>query len=388
MNWIACSCWVVRFSFVLLVGLAGAEEVRVRSREELVAALSRAKAGTTIRLAAGTYRGGLSQDGLRGTAEAPIVIGAEDATNPPVIEGGSNSFHFSSPEYVELRDLVLAGATGNGLNIDDGASGTAARQVVLRNLVVRDVGPEGNRDGIKLSGLDAFVVDNCRVERWGSGGSAIDMVGCHQGEIKNCRFVEARGNAANAVQTKGGSSAIVVRRCRFENAGGRGVNVGGSTGLPFFRPKDADYEAKNITVEDCEFVGGMAAVAFVGSENCRVEHNTIYCPERWPLRILQENVDPRFVACRNNLFAKNVVVFRSEGVREVVNIGGKTQPETFQFVGNVWLCLDRPGDTQRLVRLPATERDGVYGREVKLADGEKGDVRILGRKDGEAGVRE
>jgi len=128
-------------------------------------------------------------------------------------------------------------------------------------------------------------------------------------------------------------------------------------------------------------------VAFVGCDSSRVEHNTIYCPTRWPLRILQENVDPRFVACRNNLFAKNVVVFRSEKVREVVNIGGKTQPETFRFVGNVWLGQDRPAETERMVRLPAQETEGVYGREVKLADAEKGDVRILGRKDGEAGVR-
>lgn len=381
----------MRFAAVLLgatvVSIAAAEEVRVSSREELVAALSQAKAGTTIRLAAGTYRGGLTQNNLRGTAEQPIVIAAEDSRNPPVIEGGGTGLHFSSPENLELRDLVLAGATGNGLNIDDGGNGATARSIVLRNLTVRDVGPEGNRDGIKLSGVDAFVVDGCRVERWGSGGSGIDMVGCHQGEIKNCQFVEARGNAANGVQAKGGSSEIVVRRCRFENSGGRGVNVGGSTGLPFFRPKDAVYEAKNITVEDCEFVGGMAAIAFVGCENSRVEHNTIHCPSRWPLRILQENIDPRFVACRNVLFSKNVVIFRADEVREVVNIGGKTQPETFQFARNVWLCLDRPGDTERLVRLPAQETEGVYGREVKLADAEKGDVRILERKDGEAGVR-
>jgi hypothetical protein len=388
------ACQIVRWLLPLLIVVisfepsAAGEEVRVSNRDELVRSLRQAKAGTTILLAAGEYAGGLSQARLIGTKEQPIVIAGADRANPPVIKGGGSCLHLSSPAHVELRDLVIDGASGNGLNIDDsGSIDTPAHEVVLRNIVVRNVGPRGNRDGIKLSGVRDFRVEGCRVERWGSGGSGIDMVGCTKGVVKGCTFRDAGGDTANGVQAKGGSSDIVIQHCRFENAGGRSVNIGGHTGLAYFRPRDATYEAKNITVEDCEFVGGMAGVAFVGVDGALVRHNTIYRPRRWPIRILQENTDPRFVASRNGRFEKNIIAFRSDEVRAVLNIGGNTMPETFKIAGNVWYCLDRPADTRRLVRLPIAETEGTYGDAPRFKDAERGDIRIADRTPRDAGVR-
>jgi hypothetical protein len=213
------------------------------------------------------------------------------------------------------------------------------------------------------------------------------MVGCSKGVVKRCEFRDAGGDSANGVQTKGGSSDIVIQHCRFENAGGRAVNVGGSTGLAYFRPRDAKYEAKSITVEDCEFVGGMAAVAFVGVDGALVRHNTIYRPRRWPFRILQENTDPRFVASRNGQLVNNVIAFRSDEIRDVINIGGNTAPETFKFTGNVWYCLDRPSDTRRLVRLPVAEINGTHDSAPSFKDPSRGDIRIQQRRPQGAGAR-
>ena len=94
------------------------------------------------------------------------------------------------------------------------------------------------------------------------------------------------------MQAKGGSADILVRACRFEHAGQRAVNLGGSTGLPFFRPEPQGFEARDITVEDCSFVGSLAPVAFVGVDGAVVRHNTIYRPRRWAFRILQETRGP------------------------------------------------------------------------------------------------
>ncbi|HVJ85620.1 MAG TPA: right-handed parallel beta-helix repeat-containing protein [Caulifigura sp.] len=357
-----------------------AAEVRVASRPELVEAIRRARAGDEIVIAPGAYQGGLSLPKLTGSKEQPIILRAADPANLPVFEGGIAGLQLTSPQHVELRDLVIRESRGNGLNIDDGGSPGSAHDVIVRNVVVEGVGPDGNRDGIKLSGLDRFRVENCQVRRWGSSGSAIDMVGCHDGEISGCRFEEARGDLANGVQAKGGSSDITIRRCRFENAGG-------STGLAYFRPSDATWEARNITIEDCEFLGGQSAVAFVGVDGALVRHNTIYRPGRWVFRILQENTDDRFIHCRNGRFVSNIVMFRSSELSTAVNVGGKTKPESFEIRGNLWRCIDRPQDTRRLVRLPVGETAGEYDRDPQLANPEQGDLTRKDRKPDDAGVR-
>ncbi len=380
--------WIVGLWMDLAPTCAADETVAVRDRAGLVQALGRAAAGTKILIEPGTYAGGIVQAGLRGSPRKPIVIAAANPDRPPVIRGGASGLQLSSPEHVELKDLIFEAATANGLNIDDsGSSETPAHHVVVRNISVREVGPRGNRDGIKLSGLRDFVVEECRVEQWGSSGSAIDMVGCQDGIVRGCRFLDAGGDFANGVQAKGGSRKILIQRCHFENAGGRALNIGGHTGLPYFRPKLETFEAQDITVEDCEIRGGMSAICFVGVDGAVVRHNTIVRPTRWPIRILQENLDSRFVPCRDGRFERNIVVFRSDEMRQLVNIGGQTSPETFRFTGNVWYCADHPGDTRRLVEVPGDEKESRYATETDFRNPRDGDYRLKDAAADAAGPR-
>ncbi len=360
----------------------------VENSEELRNALSKAGPGTTIHLSPGNYQGGVHASGLLGAPGRPIIIEAADPANPPSFEGGANSIQLSRPVHVELRNLILTGATGNGLNIDDGGTfETPAQHLVLNNLVVRDVGPEGNRDGIKLSGVVDFRIENCTIERWGRGGSAIDMVGCHRGEVVGSTFRhEEDADNANGVQAKGGSTEIPVKNCRFENAGGRALNIGGSTGMAYFRPKPLGYEAKAITVEDNMIIGSMAPVAFVGVDGAVVRHNTIYRPRRWALRILQETQHPDFVPSRNGQFTDNIIAFRSEELNTAINIGSGTAPETFTLARNVWYCLDDPARSQP--RLPIPEEAGIYGVDPEFQDPENGNLQLRsGSRAASAGVR-
>ena len=356
---------------------ASAVSVQVGTRGELQQAVAKAQPGTRIVIAPGTYEGGLTFTRLQGSKDQPIVLAAADPARPPVIQGGGSCLHLSDPAYVELHHLVLTKGRENGLNIDDGGSPESpAHHVVLRGLVVRDIGSDRNHDGIKLSGVDDFQVEDCTVERWGQRGSAIDMVGCHNGVISDCLFREGDKVGANGVQMKGGSRDLAVRRCRFENAGGRAVNLGGSTGLPYFRPKPQGYEGRDLLVEDCTFIGSMAPVAFVGVDGATVRHNTFYRPTRWVLRVLQENQDAAFVPCRNGSFTRNIVVFQAGDLSTAVNVGPGTEPKSFQFADNFWYCIDRPESTRRAVQLPTPESGGVYGQDPRFRDAPQGDLRL------------
>ena len=331
----------------------------VKDMGELKRALERAGPGTTIELAGGRYRGGVFKAGLKGAPGAFIVIRSADPEQPAVFE---QQLHFPDAAYLGLESFVVRGSRANGLNIDDGGTfETPAHHVTIRGVVVEDVGPQGNLDGIKLSGVEDFLVEGCVVRRWGSGGSGIDMVGCRRGVIAGCTFEHTDTGASSGVQAKGGTSEIVIWRCSFQHAGRRAVNIGGSTGEAYFRPQGARYESRRIVVIGNTFVGSVAPIAFVTTEESQVLYNDILFPGTWVFRILQEKPVPRFIACRNNTFAQNVVVWRASQVRTHVNVGPNTQPGSFRFESNQWYAVDAPGRSRP--KLPAGETGGVYGRD-------------------------
>ena len=349
------------------------ETVRVSNAAEFRSAVAGAKPGTRISMAPGEYGGGFYFDRLRGEAGKPIVIAAADAAKPPVFSNSAAGMHLTKPEHVELHDLSFSKLSANGLNIDDGGSGdgAGAHHVVLKGLRVADVGSRGNHDGIKLSGLSDFQIRGCTVERWGKGGgSAIDMVGCHRGVIEKNVFRHQDAPGSSGVQTKGGTSEIAILGNRFEDAGGRAINAGGSTGLEYFRPPlragGEHAEARKIRIEGNEFRGGMSAITFAGADGVLVRWNTIELPERWAFRVLQETKEPGFVPCRNVEIADNLIVFSSGKWSENgINIGGGTAPDTIRFARNWWYCADRPDRSRP--RLPTEEIGGIYGKDPKDA---------------------
>jgi hypothetical protein len=364
---------------LFLAAPARAEDYRVTDTPGFNRAVPAARPGDRILLAPGDYGNNFYFSGVHGEAARPIVIAALDPKKPPRLVGPSAALHISGASYLELRDLVISGSSDNGLNIDDARNPRQpAHHITLRNIRVMDIGPKGNSDGIKLSGLDDFKLIDCTVERWGSSGSAIDMVGCHRGTIQNCSF---RTGGENAVQMKGGSADITVARCRFEDCGDRAVNIGGFTGFDEFRPPLAGfpvngrYEAKDIRVEGCTFLRGEAAVAFVNVDGAVVRYNTFYLPQKYVIRILQERVAPGFIPCRNGVFEKNVVVFRTDKwATGGVNVGADTLAKTFKFADNVWYCEDQPG--RSAPQLPAPETDGVIGQDPRFKDPAKGNFEV------------
>lgn len=362
-------------AIIVSMSVPQTETVRVKTSDELQQAVQEAKPGTNILIEPGDYRGGISISNIHGTKDRPIVIAGASPRNPPKLTGGNSAMQLSSVSYIEIQDIIIEKATANGLNIDDGGTITKpSHHIKLSRLIVSEL-PKGNHDGIKLSGVDDFEVKNCKVAKW--GGSGIDMVGCHRGVILECEF---RDGGDNAVQAKGGSSEITIRKSQFIDAGQRGVNLGGSTGAAYFRPAldkmgAEKYEAKSITVEGCTFVRGGAAVAFVGVDGADVRFNTIYNPGRWAMRILQETRDSGFVPSRMGVFTDNLIVFTSTNwSASGVNIGPDTDPGSFKFARNFWFCSDEP--TRSKPTLPTAEEKGTYGVDPLMMIEPKGMVKV------------
>ena len=327
--------------------------------------------GDTILIHEGTYQGGVFVSNLQGLPGAWIHIRA--AENESVIfEGGTNAWQFTDAVYLHINGFIFQHQTGNGLNFDDGGSyETPAHHIIFEQCVFRDMNASGNNDLLKLSGVDSFTVRHCTFLNGSAGGSGIDMVGCHDSDIYENHF---ENQGSNSIQAKGGSSNIRMERNYFKNGGLRTLNLGGSTGLQFFRPLDAPYEAANLKVYSNVFIGTDAPVAFVGTINTEVVNNTIYLPTKWVLRILQETVDTsRFPPCGYNTFRNNII-YLDDLVNVECNIGPNTAPETFTFSNNLWYHATQanwPGPD-----LPASDTDAIIGQDPSFVNADEEDFNI------------
>lgn len=293
-------------------------------------------AGDTLFIKEDVYQGGISFSNLKGKENDFIhVIGKDNV----IIEGGNTAMQLSDCEYVEFKNIVFQKQNLNGVNIDDaGTFESPTHHINFIDCTFRDIIGTGNNDLLKLSGLDTFLIYNCKFENGSPGGSAVDMVGCHSGTISQ-NFFENHGS--NSIQCKGGTSEILIEKNYFLNGGARAINLGGSTGLAFFRPQDANYEASNLMVYSNIFVGGETPCAFVGSEGVEVFNNSIINPTKWIFRILQETVDEdRFIECGDNSLINNLFYVNSNISFTPVNIGSNTRPETFDISDNLFYNTD------------------------------------------------
>lgn len=352
---------LLRLALFLVPAHGICSTLTVTSTTELRTVLDGAAAGTVILLAPGVYTGGVTVRDKSGAPGNPILIAAKDPANPPIFEGGRQAIHLSDCNHVTLRGLHVRGTSINGINIDDGGSfETPSRHILVEDMLFERIGPTGNVDALKLSGVDDFVVRNCTFRGW--GGSAIDMVGCHRGLVDSCTFIGLAGHDQHSgVQMKGGSTDIRVLRSTFLDAAMRAINIGGSTGLEYFRPAPQGYEAARIEVAGNRFIGGQSAIAFVTARDAHVHHNTIHRPSRWVLRILQETSSPDFMPCAGGVFEYNLVVHDSS-LRTTVNIGAGTDPESFIFRHNAWFGEGVPSEPS----LPVAETNPLVGVDPML----------------------
>ncbi|GAB3930953.1 right-handed parallel beta-helix repeat-containing protein [Mucilaginibacter myungsuensis] len=358
----------------LLPGILFAKTLHVgkgQPFESIAIAARSAAPGDSILVHNGTYRGGQSLDNLKGAAGKWIYIIAEKQ-GEAIIEGGHASVQGNDLAYVQFESLTFTKQTDNGANFSDGATyETPSHHLTFKNCTFKDIAATGNNDLLKLSGVDEFTLTGCTFLNGSKGGSGVDMVGCHKGLITQCRF---ENMGSNAIQMKGGTSDMRVERCLFKNAGERAINLGGSTGLPFFRPMDVKWEAADLKVYSNVFIGGEVPVAFVGCTRSEVVNNTIYKPNHWVLRILQENKDTtRFVKSGHNTFANNVIVI-DQRVRVICNIGGDTAPQTFTFTNNAWCNVDAPNWSA--TQLPVIEKNAMFGKDPSFGDAVKEDFSI------------
>lgn len=312
------------------------------------AALLSATAGDTILIYEGTYTGNSFRENLKGTPNNWVTIMAAPNQNV-VFEGGSAAFYIVDAEYLRISGLQFRDQTGNSISIDDGGSyETPTHNIIIENCTWLSMNAPPGSNMIKMAGVDSFSIQNCVFLNGPTNGIGIDLVGCHQGYITRNYFDKP---GSYAIQTKGGCNDIDIERNVFINAIDRTINLGGNTGAPYFRPINADYEAKRVNVYSNIFRGSKAPISFATATNCKVINNTILNPTTWAFRILQETSDPKFITCSNNTIQNNLIVMPTTG-QPAFNIGPNTDAASFTISHNAWF---NPNNVEWIPNTPTNE---------------------------------
>jgi hypothetical protein len=339
------------------IGPAHAADIIVSTNSQLSAALSAAVPGDRILLAPGTYSS-FSRSNLSG-----ITIRSQDPGSPATINGGTNGIFLSSALNVTLEHLRIQSATANGINIDDGGDypGARSRGIILRDLHIQNIGSTGNHDGIKLSGVDDFLIERVRISNWGAGGSAIDMVGCHEGLIRH-NWITATNQSigGSGIRPKGGTADVDIIGNRVAINTGRAIQFGGQTDAEFFRflPGESNYEAARIRAGGNIVLGGDSQAHWVNIQGGLYRYNYFSGAATRILRILNENPGTTIVDTRDGAFLDNIVVY-AMAQSSVVNSGAETLPATFTFARNQWFRTPSPSNSEPA--LPSAETSGIYG---------------------------
>jgi len=327
--------------------------------------------GDTILFYEATYNSKQNVTDLQGTESKPITITAVQG-HEVIFSNANEAWHLTDVAWLNISNIIFEKLRTNGVNIDDGGDySTPSHHINLRDCIFRDMDASGNNDLLKLSGVDYMVIWDCEFLNGSAGGSGIDMVGCHNVSIYNNSF---ENMGSNAIQAKGGTQYLEILANKFTNCGHRSVNLGGSTGLQFFRPIDAPFEAADISVYSNLFIGSIASVAYVGSVRVDVANNTMINPEKWAFRILQETVDTtRFAPCGYGRFANNLI-FCDSRVTTASNIGPNTAPQTFLFTNNLW--YNHENSSWSGPSLPVTDPNQILGEDPLFEDATGGDYDL------------
>ncbi len=212
---------------------------------------------------------------------------------------------------------------------------------------------------IKMAGVDSFVIKNCIMNA--SNASVIGMagVGCHDGEVYNCRVDSC---LQSGIQFKGGSSEIVIRNNVVNMAYFTGINCGGDSDTEVFRPplnemEEPAYEARGIHVYSNLIIDVAAPIAFDTARNCKAYNNLIVVTDktRSPSG-LESTYGLLWVRhsghydcpspSRDNLLANNIFYFREKepyypNVFWQLSVGDEGDySDTHEFYNNLWYCFE------------------------------------------------
>jgi hypothetical protein len=357
---------------VLLIGAEAVHATQhlVSAGENWQSIGPRLRPGDEIILMPGVHKP-VTLTGARGEPDRPIIIRGLDPNNPPTIEAGRFGINLPDAMHVKIKDIVITGASVNGLAINTGIGGSPSEEIepaptshiTLENITINETGPAGSlptRHAMHIRHASNVEIVGCRFRGW--NGSAIEIIGGREVRIRDCTFEGTDDRTQESgVRIRGNSDRVKVEACRFENAGDQGVCIGGASDPEEFSPPLADdaevgslTEASWVIVRRCVFRGGLCAIAFVNADRSTVRNCTILRPKRAVVSIRHDQEDTRFRGSSRCAFGNNLITWEPGDLTELLHLGAGAELDSVSLEQNLWWSTDLSATLASLGAFPET----------------------------------
>lgn len=331
----------------------------------------RAQPGDEIILMPGNHRP-VTLSNLTGAPGNPIIIRGLDPNRPPTIVAKRRGIVLHKPKYVIIQDIIITGATLTGILVDNQIPDPAEffnppaqtqqepwdANVIFRNVTVLKTGPEGRRHAIELRGLRDVRIIDCKFEGW--GGSALEIVGCHNVLVEKCKFMELEDfSQYHAIQIRAGSTRVNITNCQFDVDCEGVVSIGAVSRRNDFCPSIptnakalSQYEARHVQLQHCTFNKGMFPIAMLHADDCLIRNNTFIRPRSAVLGVTHIT-DVSVVAVANRgIFGGNLIVWEPGDITRYIYFSQRIDKTTFAIEQNLWWSGELVQDRKKLGAFP------------------------------------
>lgn len=338
-----------------------ARQFLISEGEDWTYVANEAKPGDEIILMPGVHVA-VSLENLHGSAKAPITIRALDESHSATIEAKRIGLELVNPRFVIVQDVIITGATINGLVIKPGStrnpattppSGEAEESeaastppgptsITLRRVRIEKTGPEGLRHAAVITGVDSLRLDQCVFDGW--GGCAVELRASSNVRIEHCTFTGRDDHSQMwGIRARSDCDLVSVNRCTFTRAAATCIQFGGKTELNELvlpagpTPEPASlYQVSRSSIQHCLFVDSFCPVHFGNVDGITMRYNTVVRPKPWIISVVDDD-DPTVLApSRNILIGENIFVFDPAALTKLSNIGLPADVTVLRLEENLW----------------------------------------------------
>ena len=298
--------------------------------------------------------------GLRGTAEAPIMIDSVDLTQPAMFIGGDYSLDLIECAHLDVGTFLYFGSEVGGIRITGTPQQPSVGIRFHHGYIVKPGRDKTSRDGIVAKWVKDFTVEAMEIDAWGQ--AAFNISEANNLLIRNVKLSGTLESQFGVLLSENVRSAKIQKvAVLYASASAFQLGVDCFT---------AEKEPSRWALSDVQIGGCMAIecdlpIAVGSVEKLNIEHCTFFQPVSCAVAFRSSL--PPFSPSRDVTFSGNLIVWEVGTLARFLCTPENTK--SLSIGSNVWWSQEMPEGAGYLGPLPGeADQQQVYDVDPKIVE--------------------